>query len=168
MPNSPLMVAQDLAVSLDYTLRLNDGEVVDSSAGREPLTFLQGHGQIIPGLESALLGMKVGEEKEIVVAPVDGYGEIEPDSLQQVPRNTFPPDMALEPGLGLHVRDSDTGEVFQVFVADVRPDGVVLDFNHPLAGETLYFHVKVAGLRPATPEELAHGHVHGPGHEHNH
>lgn len=168
MTNSPLTVAQNLAVSLDYTLRLNDGEVVDSSADREPLTFLQGHGQVIPGLEKALVGMMVGEEKEIVVAPADGYGEIQPDSLQLVPRNTFPSDMALEPGLGLHMRDSDTGEVFQVFVAEVRPNGVLLDFNHPLAGETLYFNIKVTELRLATPEELAHGHVHGSGHEHNH
>jgi FKBP-type peptidyl-prolyl cis-trans isomerase SlyD len=154
-----LKVADGMVVSLDYTLRLDDGQVVDSSNGREALQFLQGQGQIIPGLEQALYGMGVGEEKEVEVAPGDGYGETDPDAYQMVPHNLFPPDMELNEGMGLRMRD-ESGQPLEAYVADVSPDGVLLDFNHPLAGETLYFHVKIADLRPGTSEELDHGHVH--------
>jgi FKBP-type peptidyl-prolyl cis-trans isomerase SlyD len=95
------------------------------------------------------------------VAPADGYGETDPTAFEMVPRDVFPEDMHLVPGMGLSMRDSASGERLEAFVAEIRPDGVLLDFNHPLAGETLYFHVKIAALRPATREELAHGHVHG-------
>ena len=166
MTDTKLTVADGLVVSLDYSLRLDDGgEVIDSSVGQEPLEFLQGRGQLIPGLERELYGMAVGDEKDVVVAPADGYGDFDPEAFQLVPRDVFPPDMSLTPGMGLHMRDR-AGQVFEAYVAEVRPDGVLLDFNHPLAGKTLYFNVKIAGLRPATDEELAHGHVHGAGHEH--
>jgi FKBP-type peptidyl-prolyl cis-trans isomerase SlyD len=165
MTEGQLVVYDDLVVSLDYTLRLDDGEIVDSSAEQEPLQFLQGHGQVLPALESALYGMAIGEEKDVVVGPDEGYGELDPDAFQQLPLDAFPPDMAVEPGMVLELLD-DTGETLVAFVAEVRPDNVVLDFNHPLAGETLYFYLKVAGLRRATGEELAHGHVHGLGDEH--
>ena len=162
-----LAVADDLVVSLDYTLRLEDGQVVDTSAADEgkPLEFVQGQGEIIPGLEQALYGMRVGDVKEVVVAPVDGYGEHDPEAFEMVERQIFPAQMDLEPGTSLRLRES-SGEILEAFVVDVRPEGVLLDFNHPLAGETLYFQVKIAGLRAATEEELAHGHVHGPGHAH--
>jgi FKBP-type peptidyl-prolyl cis-trans isomerase SlyD len=165
MTQTNLTVADDVVVSLDYTLRFDDGEVIDTSADQDPLEFLQGRGQIVPGLEQAIYGMAVGDEKDVVVTPADGYGEQDPDAFQVVPRDIFPSDMALTPGMGLHMRDS-SGEVFETYVADIRPDSVLLDFNHPLAGETLYFKVKISDLRPATSEELAHGHVHTPGHEH--
>jgi len=166
MTDTKLTVADGLVVSLDYSLRLDEGgEVIDSSVGQEPLEFLQGRGQLIPGLERELYGMAVGDEKDVVVAPADGYGDFDPEAFQLVPRDVFPPDMTLTPGMGLHMRDR-TGQVFETYVAEVRPDGVLLDFNHPLAGKTLYFNVKIAGLRPATDEELAHGHVHSAGHEH--
>jgi FKBP-type peptidyl-prolyl cis-trans isomerase SlyD len=165
MPETELTVADGLVVSLDYTLRLEDGDEIDTSRGQQPLEFLQGRGQIIGGLEQALYGMAVGDEKDVVVAPADGYGERDPDAFQEVPHEVFPPDMTLEPGMGLRMRD-ETGRVFETLVADVRSDSVLLDFNHPLAGETLHFEVKVSALRPATSEELAHGHVHGEGDEH--
>jgi FKBP-type peptidyl-prolyl cis-trans isomerase SlyD len=160
MTNAQLTVADGIVVSLDYTLRLDDGEVVDSSEGREPLAFLQGQGHIIPGLEQALYGMGVGAEKDVVVAPADGYGEENPDAYELVQRDMFPAEMNLTPGMGLRLRDGNSGELLEAYVAEVRGDDVMLDFNHPLAGETLYFQVRVAGLRPATAEELAHGHVH--------
>ena len=153
-------VADDMVVQLHYTLRLDDEQVVDSSADRDPLEFLQGHGQIIPGLEKALYGMAVGEEKNIVVAPRDGYGEREANTVQQVPREAFAPDVELTPGMALELRDS-SGHPVMAFVAEVGPESVVLDLNHPLAGETLHFDLTIAGLRVATGEELAHGHVHG-------
>jgi FKBP-type peptidyl-prolyl cis-trans isomerase SlyD len=156
MAEKQLTVADDMVVSLDYTLHLDDGEIIDSSAGREPLQFLQGRGQIVSGLEQALYGMAVGEEKDVVVAPADGYGVLDPDESQVFPRDVFPPHLTLEPGLGLRMRDP-SGQAVVAYVAEVRPDGVLLDFNHPLAGETLYFHAKIAALRPATSEELAPG-----------
>ena len=165
MTETQLEVADGLVVGLDYTVSLDDDLVVGSSSGREPLEFLQGHDQIVPGLEQALYGMTVGDERDVVVSPADGYGDRDPDALELVPRDAFPSDIALKPGMGLNMRD-DVGEVFEVFVAEVRPDDVLLDFNHPLAGETLHFSVKVVALRSATSEELAHGHVHRNEHGH--
>lgn len=159
MADNRLTVADDMVVGLAYTLRLEGGELVDSSEGQEPLTFLQGHGQVVDGLEQALYGMALGEEKDIIVAPEDGYGEVDDSAFEEVPLSAFPKDIELEPGMELLVEDQ-TGQEFQVYVAEVGPNSVLLDFNHPLAGETLYFHVRVDSLRPATAEELEHGHVH--------
>ncbi len=149
-----LTVRDDLVVSVDYTLRLADGEIVDSSIGRGPLTFIQGRGEIIPGLEKALYGMSVGEEKDIVVAPADAYGEFDADLLKTLPRSVFPADMILEEGQGFRLR-TNSGQVVVAYVYAIEDDQVTLDLNHPLAGETLYFNVKIAGLREATAEELA-------------
>jgi FKBP-type peptidyl-prolyl cis-trans isomerase SlyD len=160
-----LKVADGLVVGLDYTLRLDDGEVIDSSTDGEPLEFLQGQRQIIPGLEQSLYGMMLGDEKDVEVAPADAYGESDPDAVELVDRDVFPPDLSLTPGMALRMRDS-SGQALEAYVAEVRPDGVLLDFNHPLAGETLFFRVKIAALRPATSEELSHGHAHGAEHEH--
>ena len=160
MTNKPLTVADDLVVSLDYTLRLEgDPEVFDTSDGQEPLEFIQGRGHIIPGLERALYGMAVGQKKHVVVQPEDGYGELDSDAFQLIPRDTFPETMDLEVGMGLELQD-DEGEVIEAYVAELHPDSVMLDFNHPLAGEVLYFDVEVAAIRPATAEELEHDHVH--------
>jgi len=159
MTNAPLTIADGVVVSLDYVLQLDDGNEIDSSVGREPLVFLQGAGQIIPGLEQALYGLSVGDEKEVVVAPADGYGEFDDEAMQVVPRDVFPQDIDLAPGMGFRMRD-EAGRTFEAYVAEVRPNGVLLDFNHPLAGETLYFQVKVVDLRTATADELAHGHAH--------
>jgi FKBP-type peptidyl-prolyl cis-trans isomerase SlyD len=163
--DADLIVKDGLVVGLDYTLRLDDGEVIDTSEGKEPLEFLQGRGQIIPGLEQALYGMVIGEQKDVEVAPAEGYGEHDPDALELVERDVFPPDLDLQPGMGLRMRDA-SGKALEAYVADIRADGVVLDFNHPLAGETLFFEVEIVGLRPATSEELDHGHVHDAEHEH--
>jgi len=162
----PTLVADDVVVRIDYTLTLSDGEIVDSSADEGPLEFLQGHGQIIPGLEEGLAGMAVGEEKEIVVTPDFAYGEYDPDAFDLIPLEEFPDDFELEPGMALELFDEDTGEPSEAYIAEVRKDGVVVDFNHPLAGETLYFEVKVVGLRAAAPEELDHGNGHDADHTH--
>lgn len=166
MSDSVLTVADGLVVSLDYTLRLDDGQEIDSSSGREPLQFLQGYGQIIPGLEKALYGMGVGDQKDVVVAPADGYGETDPDAYQVVPHDVFPSDMTLKQGMGLRMRDASSGQALDAYVAEIRPEGVLLDFNHPLAGETLFFDVTVVALRKATDEEMSHGHVHSGDHSH--
>jgi FKBP-type peptidyl-prolyl cis-trans isomerase SlyD len=160
MNENNLTVADDLVVSLHYTLTLEDGQVVDSSEGSDPLQFLQGFGQIIPGLERELYGMTVGDAKKVTVAPTDGYGDVDPDAFQLVPRSIFPSHLELEEGMALQMRDQGTGQLIETYVAEIHPDEVLLDFNHPLAGEELNFDVEIADLRQATEEELAHGHVH--------
>ncbi len=162
-----LTVSDDLVVGLEYTLRLDDGDVIDSSEGNEPLEYLHGRNQLIPGLEKELYGMKIGDEKSVTVLPKEGYGEYDEKAFEIVPLSAFPDDVELSPGLELHMRDSASGHVIQAFVAEIREDNVLLDLNHPLAGEPLHFDVKIASLRQATQEELDHGHAHGPeGHHH--
>ena len=165
MADRDLTVSDGLAVGLEYTLRLDDGEIIDSSDGRGPLDFLQGEGQIIPGLEQALYGMAVGEEKSVVVAPGDGYGLRDSMALPQIPLDACPSDVNPEPRMARELGHS-SGEPVLASVTEVDPDSVLVDLNHPLAGEILYYDVKIASLRAATSEELAHGHVHGHGHEH--
>lgn len=147
-------VQDNTVVSIEYTLRLADQEVIDSSEGREPLTYIQGLGQIIPGLERALEGMTVGEEKDVVVAPEDGYGERNPDLVETLPRSIFPAEVEVGEAYHMH---TESGASMMVYVEEVADETVTVNLNHPLAGETLYFHVKVAGLREATEEELAAG-----------
>ncbi|MCB8983823.1 MAG: peptidylprolyl isomerase [Ardenticatenaceae bacterium] len=160
MTPDALKVADDLVVSMHYTLTLDDGEVVDSSVKGDPLQFLQGFGQIIPGLEKELYGMAIGDNKQVVVAAADGYGEVDPDAFQVVPRSIFPEELDLEEGMGLRMRDQATGQLIETYIAEIRPEEVLLDFNHPLAGEVLTFDIEITGIRPASDEELAHGHVH--------
>lgn len=158
-------VQDGVVVSMDYKLTV-DGEVLDSSDEAGPLQFLAGYGNIIPGLEQEMMGMKIGESKDVVVQPEDGYGEFDEEAFMDVPRSEFPADMQLEEGLELHVTDED-GNHQAAYVSSFDDKSVNLDFNHPLAGAVLNFSVKVVGLREPTEEELDHGHVHeGGGHHH--
>jgi FKBP-type peptidyl-prolyl cis-trans isomerase SlyD len=161
MANNKLKVVDDKVVSLAYELRLGEASEISESAKDEPLEFIQGASQIIPGLERELYGMAVGEEKEVVIAPEDAYGERDEDEIVAVPRDTFPPSLDLVEGNPVALRDRQSGESFTAVVQEIGNDEVVLDFNHPLAGQTLYFHVKIVGVRDPTDEEVAHGHVHG-------
>ena len=163
-PASPEQIADDVVVSLEYTLTV-DNEVVDTSEDSEPIVFLQGHGNIIPGLEQALYGLVVGDQKEVVVQPADGYGELDPEAFADVPRKEFPPQIPMEVGIELQMRDK-SGDILDARIDAVDEDTVRLDFNHPLAGKQLNFSVKVVSLRNPSPEELEHGHVHIPGHSH--
>jgi FKBP-type peptidyl-prolyl cis-trans isomerase SlyD len=149
-------VGEKMVVSLDYTLCLDDGSVVDSSDEGEPLEFIQGQGAVIPGLEKALYGLGIGEEKDVVIAPVDGYGEFDSELLETLPRSIFPNDMELEEGMGLRMR-TPPGESVVVYVDTIEESQVIVDLNHPLAGQRLHFHVKIADLREATDEELTAG-----------
>jgi FKBP-type peptidyl-prolyl cis-trans isomerase SlyD len=161
-----LTVTNDMVVTIDYVLTLEDGDMVESTKEGMPLRFLAGHDEILPGLEEALAGMAVGDETAVTLEPEDGYGDYDPEAFEEVPVDQFPATENLEPGMPIGVQDA-SGEMYQAFIAEVRPDTIVLDFNHPLAGETLHFQVKVIDLRAATAEELEHGHTHdGDGHEH--
>lgn len=157
-------VQDSVVVSIEYTLHV-DGELLDSSEGQGPLQFLAGHGNIIPGLESEMRGMKIGESKDVVVQPADGYGEFDDEAFMNVPRDQFPKDMELVAGVELTVRD-DEGNARYARVDNIEGDTVTLNFNHPLAGDELHFHVKVVALREPNAEELEHGHVHEAGHHH--
>ena len=160
MTKQALTVADNMVVSLVYKLSLDDGEVIDEADRNDPLQILQGWGEVIPGLEKALYGMAVGDEKDVVVPPADAYGEPDPEEVEMIPREAFPSDVMIEPGMVIYMGDDESDDVFEAEVVEIRPEGVILNFNHPLAGETLYFHVQVLALRQATPEELDHGHVH--------
>lgn len=157
-------VQKDTVVSMEYTLQV-DGEEIDSSKGQDPLQFLVGHGNIISGLEREMIGMKVGESKDVVIQPAEAYGEFDEQAFMDVPRGEFPKDMPLEEGLELSVRD-DSGQARYARVDTIDGDNVTLNFNHPLAGDELHFNVKVIGLREPTAEELSHGHVHDGAHHH--
>ncbi len=161
-----MKVAANTVVSLEYSLHLGDGAVIDSSKGGGPLTYLHGSGQIIPGLEKQLAGMEKGESKQVKVAPSDGYGERDPQAVQQVSKEMFG-GKEIKPGDELVAVDDQQNEI-PVRIEAVTGDTVTVDFNHPLAGKTLHFEVTVAEVRAATEEELSHGHVHAHGDHHHH
>ncbi len=161
---NPQVVADDMVVTLEYTVKV-DGEVVDSSDDHEPIEFLQGHGQVIGGLEKHLYGVALGESKSFVVSPRDGYGDRDPDAMADIPRSEFPDEIPLEPGVELQMEDED-GDIMNAVIVTAGEQTVQLDFNHPLAGKELHFSVQVIGLRQATSEELEHGHAHSEGHHH--
>jgi FKBP-type peptidyl-prolyl cis-trans isomerase SlyD len=154
-----MKVEKDKVVSLHYTLSLANGEIIDSSRGGEPFTFLVGHQQIIPGLEAGLMGMQEGEKKTVQVAAKDAYGERDENLVQTVDRSLIPETIELYEGLVLSGR-SESGHEIEVVVKSFNDREVVLDMNHPLAGEDLTFDVEILEIRDATPEELAHGHAH--------
>jgi FKBP-type peptidyl-prolyl cis-trans isomerase SlyD len=158
-PQKPTAVADDVVVSIEYTLTV-DGEVVDASEENEPLEYLQGYQNIIPGLEREMAGMKIGDSKNVNVKPKDGYGEVDPEALIEIPRSEFPKDFELKPGVDLQLQNQD-GELLNAVIISVNGNKVKLDLNHPLAGKELFFKVKVVDLREASEEELEHGHVHG-------
>ncbi len=156
MTEETLKVADGRIVCLDYTLRLDDDEVVDTSESREPIEFVQGQQQIVPGLEQALYGMEVGEAKTVTVEPGQGYGHRNPEAHQDVPREAFQKGVELEPGMAIQVSDG-SGRTATAFIAEVRDDAVKLDFNHPLAGETLHFDVEVVDVRESSAADLMGG-----------
>lgn len=148
-----MKIKENMFVAIDYCLTLESGEEVDRSAEGEPLDFIIGAGQIIPGLEDGLIGMKVGDQARITVAPADAYGELSDELLQEVPRDTFPPDIDIQPGMEFEAEGPHGPFMFRVQAADNQV--VVADLNHPLAGETLHFDIKVLEVREASAEELA-------------
>ena len=160
-------IAKDKVVSLQYRLTDDAGQELDSSHEGEPLLYLHGHHNIVPGLEEALEGKTIGDELDVVVPPEKGYGE-RVAKPQKFPRSSFPEGMELKPGMQVTGQDAE-GRPFPMWIAKVQGKQITLDPNHPLAGVTLNFHVKVEAMRDATDDEKAHGHAHGPdGHHHHH
>lgn len=159
-------IANGHAVTIHYRLTLDDGSIADESFGSEPLVYLHGSQNIVPGLERQLLGKQVGERIDAQVSPAEGYGEYDPTVEQTVPRASFPAKVELAVGMSFQTR-ARNGQPIPVWVRAIKGDQVTVSPNHPLAGQQLNFHVEVVDVRKATAEEKAHGHVHGPGGHHH-
>lgn len=160
-----MQIAQDAVVAIHYTLTNDQGETLDSSAGGEPLAYLHGHGNLIPGLEKALDGKSPGDKLNVKIPPAEAYGEFDKSLIQQVPMRSFKGVGKVQVGMQFQVH-SNAGPRM-VTVTKVMGDMVTVDGNHALAGQNLNFAVEVTEVREATQEELAHGHVHGPGGHHH-
>lgn len=161
-----MKVQKNIVVGIHYTLTNNDGKVIDSSKNGQPLLYIQGTGGIIPGLEKALEGKSQGDKIVVSIPPEEGYGVRQESLIQEVPRQHFKGAKSIE--LGMQFRASD-GKMTRVFTVVGFGEGIVkVDGNHALAGQQLNFDVDIVSLRDATKEELAHGHVHGPGGHHHH
>lgn len=158
--SSTLVISENLVVGFQYTLTLESGEEVDRSEPNLPLYYLHGHENIIPGLEKQLIGLKEGAKRKVAVSPNEAYGEYDESGFHTMDRALFPDDFELEIGMLLHLNDDEAGEEMEAFVLEITDNEVVLDTNHPLAGETLIFEVEIVDIRPATAEEIEQGHVH--------
>ncbi len=156
-----MQVSKHKVVTIDYTLRDEQGSVIDSSSGGEPFSYIQGIGSVIPGLEQALEGHNPGESVTVRIPPEQAYGERDEALVQVVPRSLFGPDQEVAVGMQFQAETESGTRI--VTVVGVEDDRVTVDANHPLAGATLTFDVTVVDVRDATPEELEHGHVHEAG-----
>ena len=156
------LVAKNMVVSFHYTLKDKKGEILDSSSGSDPLSYLHGHGQIVAGLENALIGKTVGAKFNVTVDAKEGYGERQEELVISVPKSEW--TLPAHVGAGEVVElQSPQGEVIPARIVEITDEA-----NHPLAGEALHFEIELMAVRVATPEELAHGHAHGPGGHHHH
>lgn len=160
-----MQIAEKTVVQIHYTLKNDDGEVLDSSEGQEPLAFLCGAQNIIPGLEGALQGKQVGDKLDVRIEPSEGYGEVQEEMIQKVPHENFEGVDGVEEGMQF-MAQAPWGEQ-PVTVIKVEDDGVTLDGNHPMAGEVLNFSVEVVEVRAASDDEMEHGHAHGAGGHHH-
>lgn len=159
------MIGENKVVSLNYTVKDDNDQVIDSSEGGSPLLYLHGSNNIIPGLENALTGKATGDEFAVTVEPKDAYGEYNEEMVQVVPMSAFQEVEKVEPGM-VFTAQTQNGPV-QLMVTDVDGDNVTIDPNHPLSGKTLHFSGSIIDVRDASEEELAHGHVHGEGGHHH-
>lgn len=160
-----MQVAANKVVSINYTLKDEGGEVLDTSVGREPLVYIHGVGSLVPGLEKALEGKDAGAHVTASVSPEEGYGPHDPSLIQKIPVRKLPDGRARA---GMRVRAQTDAGPMLLLVTAVQGDYATVDPNHPLAGKTLNFEVDIVEIREATADELKHGHVHAPGDHHHH
>ena len=163
-----MQIAQHTVATLSYTLKNAQGEVLDQADASHPFVYLHGANNIIPGLENALSGKQANDSLDVVIPPEQAYGVRDDRLTQQVPRSMFAgvDDSQLVPGARFHAQTNAGTET--IIISAVEGDNVTIDANHPLAGETLHFSVTVLEVRPATRDEVSHGHAHGPGGHHHH
>ncbi len=160
-----LLIGENTVVTMHYKLTGEDGKVVDSSEGSEPLVYLHGAGNIVPGLEKALVGKGEGDSLKVRVEPAEGYGEANPDGIKTIERAAFDGVESVEEGMTFEAQAPD-GTPQSIVVKKVDGDQVTIDTNHPLAGVVLNFDIQIVSVRESTEEERTHGHVHTPGHAH--
>ncbi len=163
-----MTITKNKVALIHYTLKDDKGEVLDSSEGKDPLAFIQGIGNLIPGLEEKLEGKSAGDKIETIVSPEKGYGVRSEENVHVVPLSSFEADGDEQLQVGMQVRVETNQGISLADVAKIEGEDVTLDLNHPLAGETLHFNVEVVDVREATKDELDHGHAHGPGGHHHH
>ncbi len=159
-----MQIADNMAVSIHYTLTNDQGEQLDSSRGGEPLVYLHGHGNIIPGLENALSGKEINDTFVVTAQPAEAYGERNEQLIQIVPDTMFSETDQLEVGMQFHAETNQGMNV--VTITDIQDDKVTIDGNHPLSGVALTFDVEVVEIRSATDEEIEHKHIHSAGCNH--
>ena len=153
-------------VGMSYSLRNDAGVILDQASHDEPFLYIQGSSQIVPGLESGLEGLKIGEKKNVTVAVEEGYGPIHPGLKMTVKKDQFPAVEEIRAGMQFQAQ-SPEGHGMVFTIVEVKGDDVTIDGNHPLAGQTLHFSVEILSVRAATEEEEQHGHVHGEGGHHH-
>lgn len=158
-------ISQDSVVNINYTLRNDAGDIIDSSEDGAPLAYIHGNGNLIPGLERELAGKQVGDKLNVRIIPKDAYGERDDSLIQAVPRSAFGGVKNIEIGMQFNAQSNNGPRT--VTVTQVDTDTITVDGNHPLAGQHLNFEVEITAVREATAEELSHGHVHGPGGHHH-
>lgn len=163
---TPQTVGDGVVVQIHYTLTTEGGEVLDTSVGAEPLEYLHGADNIVPGLERQMTGRVAGDKFVAEVAPEDGYGAATDREPQSVERSAFPAEIPLEEGMQL-MAEGDDGDLTPIWILAVEGDNVLIGMDHPLAGVALNFDIEVVGMRAASPDEVAHGHPHGPGGHHH-
>jgi len=157
-----MQIAKDAVVAINYTLKDDDGKILDTNEGKDLMHYLHGHGNIVPGLERALVGKSAGDKIEVTVSPADGYGEYDESRSFEVPKSELGPQVVPQKGAVLTMRGPN-GAGMPVTILKVKMKTVVLDGNHQLAGRNLHFSVEIRRVRKAKKEELAHKHAHGPG-----
>lgn len=162
-----MTVEDGKVVAFSYVLKNAQGEEIDRAEADDPLYYLHGNQQIVPGLENKLAGLKKGDKQSVVVEPKDGYGEIIPDLKLKVDRSQFPDNLDLQVGMQFSA-DIGGGQQLPFRICSIEKDAVEIDGNHPLAGVSLHFDVEIQEVRDATEEEIEHGHAHGPGGHHHH
>ena len=160
-----LKIKDDLVVKIHYKLSDDEGNTLDSSHGEEPLSYIHGYENLVPGLEKALDNKSVGESVSVSVKPAEGYGEFSSELVQEMDREAFKDVEPLEVGMEFHAQGED-GNLQHIEVKAIENDKVTIDGNHPFAGMNLNFEVEILEIREATKEEIDHGHVHD-GHHHH-
>lgn len=161
-----MKVEKDKTVVINYTLTDDDGNILDSTKNQEPLSYVHGVGQLIPGLEKALDDKVAGDNIEVKIAPADGYGERDENAIQEIPREEFKGVDKIEPGMQFHSHGNGGHQI--VTVTKVADDKITVDTNHPLAGANLNFEVSIVEVKETEPHSCGCGHDHGDNHEHNH
>lgn len=158
-------IADGHVVTLHYRLTLDDGSIADESFGGDPLVYMHGRQNIVPGLEKQLTGKKPGDKCDVKVEPAEGYGDYDPTLDQTVPRSAFPAEAQLAVGIAFQAQDQ-RGQPITLYIRNIEGDQVTVSPNHPMAGQTLNFSIEILEIREATAQEKEHGHAHPGGHDH--